>query len=82
MMSPRSLVYALCFAFVVSAARVDVQKRDAPFVPQRVNIPLSFDSQGRYVASVTMVSASVPEFRGLGSHRFCRVPASNISISR
>ena len=49
-------MFALFFAHVVSALNVGrLGKRDAPFVPQRVDIPLSFDSQGRYVATVTMV---------------------------
>lgn len=52
-------MYALFFAHVVSALNVGhLGKRDAPFVPQRVDIPLSFDSQGRYVATVTMVRCS------------------------
>lgn len=41
-----------------------MRKRDTPFIPQRVNIPLNFDSKGRYIATVTMVSCNV-KFTGI-----------------
>ena len=55
-MSSRFLACVLFFAHLATAAQAGtLQKRATPFVPQRLNIPLSFDSLGRYVASVSMV---------------------------
>ena len=68
----RSLVFALLGAHLVAAAGTGLlEKRDAIFVPQRVNIPLSFDSLGRYVATVSMVSplSCYPFYTFFNGHR-------------
>ena len=60
MVSAISIPLALLCAHAAAAMRFDfgLLKRDPlPFVPQRLNIPLTFDPQGRVVTSVLMVRA-------------------------
>ncbi|EKM59995.1 uncharacterized protein PHACADRAFT_138388 [Phanerochaete carnosa HHB-10118-sp] len=62
-MLSRRLVYALFCAHVASAVRLGFfGKRDTSALPQRLTIPLAFDSQGRYVAAVTMGSSNQQHF--------------------
>ena len=70
-MASRTLVYVLFYAHIVSAMRISLfaPRDNAPFVPQRVDIPLSFDSQGRYVAGVSMVGFACSACRVVSAQR-------------
>ncbi|KAI0691389.1 aspartic peptidase domain-containing protein [Cytidiella melzeri] len=50
----RSLACVLACAMLVSAWSVRSRRDDSVFVPDRVDIPLLYDSMGRYTTSVTM----------------------------
>lgn len=83
MLSMNAAFLTLCLSHAASAVHLNLYKRaDAVTPPATINIPLFFDSNGRYIVPVGMVSDLPRRHEPLTDVNFSQLDQmSSISIS-